>query len=74
MVAMYFSDSRQEADERLSHPAEKFNLSSSSTPSKYWADRNGEVMDYEAELVWDDDNDEATDNKVVKLFKVTEKK
>ena len=67
------SDARWEVDKHECHPAEGYNRSSSSTPSKHWADRDDEVMDYEAELVWDD-NDEATGRKGVKLFKVAEKR
>ena len=42
MAATSFSDARHEADKRDSHPAKKYNWSSSLTPSKHWADRNDE--------------------------------
>ena len=42
--------------------------------SKHWADRDDEIMDYSAELVWDDDEEEEpADTKGIKLFKVTER-
>ena len=40
---------------------------------KNWADRDDELMDYNAELVWDDDDDDLSEAKGVKLFKVGEK-
>ena len=41
--------------------------------SKHWADRDDEVMDYEAELVWDNEYEETPDSKGITLFKVGEK-
>ena len=39
----------------------------------HWADRDDEVMDYEAEVTWDVDDDDLTETKGVKLFKVGER-
>ena len=43
------------------------------TRSRHWADRDDEVMDYDAELVWDDEDDEPPDSKGAKLFKIGER-
>jgi hypothetical protein len=47
--------------------------SETSTRSKNWADRDDEVMDYSTELTWDDEDEESSETKGVKLFKVGEK-
>ena len=46
---------------------------SSASTSKNWADRDDEIMDFSSELVWDDDEDDPSESKGVKLFKVAEK-
>ena len=43
------------------------------TRNKHWANRDGELMDYDTELVWDDKDDDQQDLKGVKLFKIGEK-
>ena len=44
-------------------------------PPALWEDEQGDVMDYDAEVAWDDNenDDDAADHKGIKLFKVTEK-
>ena len=50
-------------------------LHSTSPPvtSRHWADRDNEVMDYDAVIVWDGEDEEVVESKGVKHFKVAEK-
>ena len=43
------------------------------THNKHWADRDGKLMDYDTELVWDDEDNDQPYSKGVKLFKISEK-
>ena len=61
------------ADDPAATTDEDCGPASSASTSKNWADRDNEIMDFSSELVWDGDEDDPSESKGLKLFKVAEK-